>query len=310
MRFHGLDLNLLVALDALLEERTVTKAGHRLNLTQSAMSDALGRLRDYFADELLIRVGPKLVLTPLAEELAHAVREALIQIEGTVMDRSRFASARFDPATCQRTFKLLTSDFSLAVVIPPLLQRVQREAPDVKFEFNLLRDQPTQILDRAETDLLIIADDLALPDHPREALFEDSFTCVIWEGNRKIGRTLSRKAYLEAGHVTMHVDRADGKSSPSLKVWFLQQTGVKFRIDIATTSMAALPGLVVGTDRITTVHTRLARWAQSRFPVRLLPPPIPTPTFVMSMQWHRSKSNDPALSWLRRVLKEVVSTIP
>lgn len=303
MRFRGLDLNLLVALDALLDEQSVTRAGKRLHLTQSAMSDALGRLRSYFDDELLMRVGSRHALTPLAEELIRPVREVLIQIQGSIMDRSRF-----DPATCQRTFRLQISGFSLTVVIPQLLRQVLREAPDVRFELNLLREQPTQILDRAETDLLILGDGFESPGHPSELLLEDSFTCVIWEGNRRIGETLTRKAYIETGHVTRHGDYAD--RSPTLEEWFRRERGAGRRVEVVAASITDLPGLVVGTDRIATVPTRLAQWAQNKFPIRLLPSPIPTPPFVQNMLYHRSRANDPALSWLRRVLKEVLSVTP
>src|SRR5579883_2295229 len=120
MHFRNLDLNLLVALDALLAERNITQAGKRLHLTQSAMSGALARLREYFGDELLAQVGRKMVPTPLGKSLTEPVRNALHNIQATIATKTRF-----DPATSKRHFKFMMSDYVATVLMSAALPRIE-----------------------------------------------------------------------------------------------------------------------------------------------------------------------------------------
>ncbi len=129
MNFRGLDLNLLVAMDALLTERSTTRAGERVYLSQSAMSGALGRLRAFFDDELLIQVGQRMVLTPLAEDLVNPVREALLAIE-KVVNKDQV----FDPGTSSRRFRIMMSDYAAVVLMTRAMPAIQQMAPNVAIE--------------------------------------------------------------------------------------------------------------------------------------------------------------------------------
>src|SRR6185437_4599317 len=152
MHFRNLDLNLLVALDALLLERNITLAGKRVHLSQSAMSGALSRLREYFGDELLTQIGRKMIPTPLGESLAVPVKKVLLEIRATVA-----AQPTFDPGTANRTFRLMMSDYVSTVLMSTALPVIERLAPHVNIEI-LSNDvaSPFDELDHAEIDLLIM----------------------------------------------------------------------------------------------------------------------------------------------------------
>src|SRR5271170_7047548 len=124
MRYHKLDLNLLTALKALLAEKNVTRAGEVVHVTQSAMSGILSRLREYFGDPLIVQVGRKMELTPLAESLVDPINDVLLRIDATIATRPEF-----NPLTTNRRFSVVASDYSINVLLLEVLRRVHREAP-------------------------------------------------------------------------------------------------------------------------------------------------------------------------------------
>jgi LysR family transcriptional regulator, nod-box dependent transcriptional activator len=298
MRFKGLDLNLLVAFDAILVEGTITRAAQRVHLSQSAMSNALARLREHYRDELFVQVGRKLVRTPLAEALAGPVRDILLRVDTTVA-----LTPGFDPASSGRCFVLAASDYIMAVLLDRLLARVYREAPDISFEL-LPVDRGMELLERGDVDLLLFPKQFERAEHPGEPTIEDTYTCVVWEGNTQVGETLTLERYLEAGHVAtrLGVDRM-----PTFEGWFLKRFGIQRRIEVATYNLTSPPRLVIGTQRIATVHTRLARQMARSLPLRLVAPPVEIPRLISVMQWHRYKAHDPGLAWLRRMVHEVAA---
>ena len=182
MDLHLFDLNLLVALDALLRECNVTQAGNRLNLSQPAMSGALARLRSHFQDELLVSVGRRMVRTPLGDELVQPVRDILLQVRGTLEARSGF-----DPATSTRHLTIAASDYVIAILMADALRRVRCEAPHITFDLRPLGPRADEALDNAELDFLIAPASAEFEAHASEVLFEDSFTCVAWSGNSAVG---------------------------------------------------------------------------------------------------------------------------
>src|ERR1700734_3109378 len=147
MNLHRLDLNLLVALDALLAERSITRAAQRLHLSPSATSGALARLRAYFGDELLSQIGRRMVPTPLGESLQASVRDCLLHVQATVDVRPQF-----DPLNSKRNFRLMLSDYVSTVLMPGALRRLQREAPGVTIELLANENEPWQALSRGGVD--------------------------------------------------------------------------------------------------------------------------------------------------------------
>jgi LysR family nod box-dependent transcriptional activator len=305
MHFRHLDLNLLVALDALLVERNITLAGKRVHLSQSAMSGALSRLREYFHDELLTQVGRKMVLTPLAQTLEAPVRRILLEIEATLV-----TTPTFNPLTAERSFKLMMSDYVATVLMSEALPRIERLAPGVKLEIlSNDVDSPFEALDRADIDLLIMPQRYLGDDHPCEALFEDEFVGVAWRENAAIaadGR-VSMEDYLRLGHVTARFASA---RAATIDDWFVSQLGHERRVELVTMSFTAIFSSIIGTQRVATVHRRLAQYFQRYLPIRLSALPLAVPALTEAVQWHQQFDADPGIAWLRGVLKQAALAIP
>jgi len=151
VRFGHLDLNLLIALDALLEERNVSAAAERLFLSQSATSSALGRLREYFKDDLLVLKGRQMVATPRGEELVEPVKAVLEQIRSTIA-----VPPEFDPATSDRSIAIMTTDYITHVLLADVLKEFETTAPNMRFELLAMSDFMIEVFERGLTDILII----------------------------------------------------------------------------------------------------------------------------------------------------------
>lgn len=302
MHFRQLDLNLLVALHALLDEKNITQAGKRLHLTQSAMSGALARLRQYFDDELLVQVGRRMVPTPLGESLVEPVREILIRVKATIETRPGFDAAR-----STRRFTLMMSDFCATVLMVDATQRAQTLAPSVTFEIlsNNIED-PIGYIDRADVDAIIMPSSVLSAEHPSEVLFEDDFVCIAWTGNDAVGETLSLEQYLALGHVSCEFLRG---RTPTVDEWYLRHHGHSRRMEVVATTFNAVPMHVVRTQRIATIQRRLAQYYAAILPIRLIPAPIELPVLVETIQWHRMFESDPGLAWLRLLLKDSAARV-
>jgi LysR family transcriptional regulator, nod-box dependent transcriptional activator len=298
MRFNKLDLNLLVALDVLLVERNVSRSADRLHVTQSAVSNALARLRDYFDDEILVPVGRRMELTPRAELLKEAVRDILVRIESSVT-----AKPLFEPRTSDRRFRIFVSDYTMITLAPHVLALAGRQAKTVEFELLPQTNLAHRPLERGEADLLIIPSEYASSEHPTEALFDEDFVCVCWDQSAYAGGKLTRRKFLEASHVVMQPTN----QALSYESAIMTRLGVERRIGVRTFSFAALPHLVVGTDRIATIHARLAMLAQKSLPIRLMRPPFDIPPMRQVMQWHSYLMKDPGMVWLRNLLREATT---
>jgi LysR family nod box-dependent transcriptional activator len=299
MHFHKLDLNLLVALDTLLEEKSVSRAADRLNLSQSAMSSALSRLRDYFGDELLTPVGRRMEPTPLALSLAPPVRDILQRIRTTVQTRPSF-----DPGTAQRRFRIMTSDYLIEVLLAEAVRELAAVAPGVQLQVLPSNETSFALFLKGDVDL-VIAPEEHLPDdgHPRRTLFEDSFSCVVWSGNTTVREPLTLQQWLAMSHVVVHFGH---DQLTVFERWYEQQgetKGAERRVDIIAPSFGVVPHLIVGTQRVATMHTSHARLYEKLLPLRVLAPPPGFPTMRETMQWHRHLDSDPAVHWLVDLLQ-------
>lgn len=296
MRFNKLDLNLLVALDALLTECNITRAAERVHLSQSAMSNALARLRDYFDDELLVQVGRRMEPTPRADVLREAVRDVLLRIDTTIG-----ALPEFDPAASEREFTLFVSDYSMEVLIPHALALASRQRSKARFRLLPQIASPHRALERGEADLLIIPKAYLSNDHPSVVLFKEDFVCALWRDSQLARTELTIERYIEAGHVVMQPAETN---QPAFEDWFVKRYGISRRNQVLSYSFGAMPFLVVGTELIATVHSRLARRLLPALPLTLLPVPLPMPELEQTMQWHKYRAQDPGLVWLRTLLQQ------
>jgi len=293
MQLDGLDLNLLVVLDALLSERNVTRAGERIHLSQSATSGALSRLREYFKDDLLAPVGRKMVRTPLAEELAQPLRELLQQAENVVRRKPTFS-----PESSERRFRIVMSDYIAIVLMTRALPEIQRQAPGIKLHILPLQ---TGALEHGDADLAILPKQILAKGHPSELLFDDEFVCIACATNKLIGRTLSARDYARLSHVVVRL--GEQQEVPSLEEAFLGKLGEKRRIEVVTTGFTLLPQLILGTTRIATIQRRLAEFYAQQMPLKIVRLPKQLPRLEEAMQWHTFQNADPGLLWLRQTLK-------
>lgn len=295
MRFQRLDLNLLVALDALLDEKSVSAAADRICLSQSATSSALGRLREYFGDELLVQKGRKMVLTARGEELVEPVRNVLHQIQTTIA-----IAPEFDPSETDRTLTIMASDYATQVLFCRAFQEIAVEAPGLRFVIRPMGEH-VLALDRGEIDLLVTIDMAIRSEHPSEPMFEDTYVIMGWDQNPHIAGGIDKKTYFELGHV---MTGFVGNRQPAFEEWFLRSQSLERRVEVTAPSFLSVPFLLVGTHRIATVHNRLARRLARQLPLKILPVPFDIPPLRQSAQWHRSNSADPCLSWVVAKLKE------
>ena len=303
MRLDRFDLNLLVFLDALLEERNVTKAGERLHITQPSASGALARLREYFGDDLLLPVGRRLELTPLGRSLVRPVRDTLLKARSTLALKPGFA-----PATASCRFTICASDYVIAVFLGDLVASLAQEAPGLALDLRCPGRDVLTTFERGSVDLLIMPEQLLAPVAGSPApLLDDRQVCMIWAGSTRTGSQISLDEYLSAGHVAL---RLGEELSLAFETWLLPRSGARRRIECSVDHFAALPALVVGTDRVATLHRRIAERYASQYPLRLLEPTFDMPRTNEAMAWPHHFDDDPAHQWLRdRVLAAATSLV-
>ncbi len=290
MRFQRLDLNLLVALDALLTERSVSLAAERLCLSQSATSSALGRLREYFGDELMVVRGRSMVLTARAEELIEPVRAVLDQISTTIA-----VAPEFDPLTSDRQIRIMASDYATEVLLAEVLRDMKSLAPDMRFEIQPMLDHPPEALDRNMIDLLLTLDTSLGSDHPSRILFEDDHVVIGWDQNPAMQEPMTRELYFSLGHVTCRF----GKTRvPAFEDSFMRRMKQQRHVEVIAPSFLSVTGLVLGTQRIATMHRRLARHFARLAPLVLRELPFFVPPIREAVQWHIASNNDAGLRWV------------
>lgn len=294
VRFNKLDMNLLAALDLLLSTRSVTRAAEQMFITQSAMSNALGRLRDFFDDPLLVQVGRRMELTPLSETLIGPVRDIMVRVESATRIRPHF-----DPATDSRAFNIVISDYSLAVIGGHLSRLVARQAPSIQLNLRPQIADPSTLLDRGEADLLIIPDYLGASTHAHQILFEDELVVLVASDGPYAKGTMSRDGFVAASHVLM--EPFSGQESFSAIV--MREAGVVPTKTLSTFLFSSIPYLIQGTDRVALIQRHLAEPAVANGGLQILSSPFPFPPLRQSIRWHTHRSRDPGLVWLRdRVL--------
>jgi DNA-binding transcriptional LysR family regulator len=290
-KLSNLDLNLLVSLDMLLEERSVTRAAGKLGLSQSALSASLARLRRHFGDELLVRVGNRLELTPLGAGLRESTKVALAGVERV------FSSERdFDPARSELQFTVILSDYATAFLGRELSAAVAREAPGVRLRLEQLTPDA---VDRAP-DVLRTADGLVLPHGfvsglPFLDLYTDRWMCIVAEDRPE---ELTLEGLAEA----LWVINYDWPGAFTTAVRQLRILGIEPRAQIVTDNFLSLPFLVAGTDRIAIIPERLATTLAPVAGVRAVPCPFDAMPLAEALWWHPAHTREAGHRWLRRQL--------
>ena len=297
MRFKNLDLNLLIALDVLLQERTVSSAAERLHLSQSALSGALARLRQHFNDELVVSSGRRLVATSLAESLRMPLREAIFQIEAVVT-----ATGDFDPMKSRRTFRLEIPDYLAPVLLSDLARITAVDAPDILLELRLPSGDPAPLLQKGELDLVITPEFYSDPDYVAEPFATQEHVLVGWSKNSSLQNQPDREAFLTMRQVVVRFDRKRLGALPEDEISAYSGAG---RIAMVAPNYSSIPASLIGTDRVAIMHERLARTFAATFPIEIWDVPIPITPFKDVMMYHGMRRQDAGLSWLRHLLLRI-----
>jgi len=295
---RDVDLNLLPVLVALLEAQGVTAAARRLERTQSATSRALGRLRVLLDDELLVRVGRRMVLTPRAEAL-------LPQVHRVIADARRMLDGpgAFDPETARATFRLAGADYVHAVVMPRLSARVRAAAPGVDLHV-VPRDPEPRYLEDGELDVHIYVDGgMDAPDLMRTPMFDERFVTLLRQ-DHPVGR-LDAEAYAALDHVLVAPRGRPG----GIVDGALTARGLTRRVAVLVPSFGAAAAIVAATDLVVTLPERVGRLAARGLPLQILEPPVAVPPFQLAAFWHALRKDDPAHRWFRGQLRQVGEAI-
>jgi DNA-binding transcriptional LysR family regulator len=297
IHLRSIDLNLLVALDALLTERSVTRAAFCLGITQSAASHSLARLRTLTGDELLVRGSGGMVPTLRAEAMATPLRRALEDLRGAI--RSPHA---FDPKTARLRVSIGTSDYAELVLIPGVMARLVRDAPGVELRVRTPKEGFAAALASGELDVVL------MPPLPREdaagvrsvRILEERFVCVARRHHPLAKKALTLSRFIEARHALISPWGTEGGFVDDA----LARRGLKRNVAVAVPHAMVAPHIVASSDLILTLPERVARVLAPPLGLVILAPPreLGLESFTMSMLWHERTHDDPARRWLREVI--------
>ncbi len=301
VHLEGLDLNLLVALRALLTERHVTRAAARVGLSQPAMSHALSRLRELLGDPLLVRTPAGMKPTPRAEALTAPLERALEDI-----GRMLASPAPFDPRLSTRKFRIASNDYMELVLFPRLLRRLWAEAPNVDVRIINLGADANQDLAEGRIDLAMgVVAQFGNPEPPRgirsRDIISDRFVCVVREDHPVVKKRLSLEDFVALPHALV-APRGEGGSIVDSA---LGRLGMKRRVAVEIPHFLVAPHVVRETDLLLTLAERVARSLAPLLGLRQIPPPLELPGFTMAMVWHERQHVDAAHVWLRDLIAAV-----
>jgi LysR family nod box-dependent transcriptional activator len=300
MNLRQFDLNLLVALDVLLTERNVTRAGERLFLSQPAVSGILARLRHAFQDELLVRVGRNLELTAFAADLAGPVHECVRQIEDLLNIRRPF-----EPESARWSFRIAASDYVVFLLLGSLLKSLAERAPNISVRFFALDPSAADRLAAGELDFVVLPMEIE-PNLPSLPLFEDSWVCAVWTGHPHTAPQFTMDEFLAIPHLSF---RLAGPDHVSIAESYLTQLGFELKIVASTESFATAPFLLRETPFATLVPRRLGERLKQAADIRLVELPLDIPPLREKLIWSPRYTASPAHAWFRGRIAEVAQAL-
>lgn len=292
MNLNSLDLNLLTALDALLREANVSRAALRIGLSQPAASHALQRLRDIFGDPLLVRTGARMELTLRAEALRAPLAHALDQVRGL------FVPEDFDAARSERQFRLMMPDLAVELLMPPLMEKVTRLAPNVRIEIVPWRGPAIFHAEFARTIDLVISIGNAFKGFHRQLLYTDSDALAVRRGHPMGAKLKRRSAFLAARHVGVIIR---GQSEDLIDTW-LRSKGIERHVSLVVPGYLEALHVAARTDLVAFVPRRLIAALSSQLGLLTVTPPL-DPGIDEQFMFHPTRAQmDPGSVWLRRLM--------
>jgi DNA-binding transcriptional LysR family regulator len=297
MNVSELDLNLLRAFDAVLREGSVTAAAERLGLSQPAMSNALSRLRRLLGDPLFMRTPGGMRPTPFAQQFAAPVQQALDLIRASFSQQ-----AGFDPGTSDRIFRLQLTDVGEIAFLPPLLERLQRDAPLVRVETQQLpQDEVSDALASGEVDVAVGFLPELSAGMVQKRLFRDRYVCLVRADHPTIGSRLTLAQFLAATHVLV----SSRGSAHEIVEQTLRNQGLVRRIALRVPHFTVVPMILARTDHMVIVPEGLVAAITPFGRFKSLKPPVDIPALDVKVHWHERFDQDPGIAWLARVLVEL-----
>ena len=292
----GIDLNLLVVLDALLSERSVTRAGSRIGLSQPAVSNALARLRAQVNDPLLVRAGGAMEPTPRALELAVPVRQAL-----QLIGRALTSPSDFDPKKSSHVFRICSADDIELTLLPRLLERLKVVAPHVDIEVSRVAGVAESGLRTGHIDLYLGVWFNIPSSLERHLLRHETFACIARKGHPRIKSRLTLRGYVDVGHVVVAPSEKPGSVIDTV----LSDQGLGRRVVLRTPHFLVAPLVVARTDLIATLPRTVATEFAKVLSLNLYKPPVDAPGFPVHMVWHPRTHDYPPHRWLRQLIMDV-----
>ncbi len=297
--FNHIDLNLLKLFDALLKERSVTRAGQRLGLSQPAASRGLGRLRRLLNDRLMVRTSQGLELTPRAEALSEPVARLLEDA------RSIVAPLTFDPSTASGRLTIATTDHMTLLLIPTLLSRLVQLAPGLDLEIPAPSGDNVNLIKQGDADLAIgVYGKLPSRFHQR-LLYDEDFVCLVRRGHPVLAEQLTLKRFISLSHISVIITGYGNNAVDDA----LAKQGLSRRVAVRLPHFLAAPLLVAESDMILSLPRRLAHRIALSTPVEILEIPLKIDSFTPSIIWHERRQNDSAHMWLRKLIVDIASEI-
>jgi DNA-binding transcriptional LysR family regulator len=294
MNLNSLDLNLLIALDALLKEANVSRAAMRIGLSQPALSHALQRLRDLIGDPLLVRTGSRMELTPRAQALRGPLAQALDQV------RSLFVPDAFDAASSERQFRLMMPDLAVELLMPPLMAKITQAAPNVRIDVVPWRGPAIFTAEFARTIDLVISIGNAFSGFHRQRLYVDSDALAVRRGHPAGAKLKKRDAFLNARHVAV-INR--GQNEDLIDSW-LRAKGIERRIALVVPGYILALHVAARTDLVAFVPRRLIAALSKQLSLVSVTPPFDPGIDEQFMFYPTRAQMDPGSIWLRRLMLE------
>ena len=292
MNLNSLDLNLLVALDALLKEANVSRAAMRIGLSQPATSHALQRLRDLIGDPLLVRNGARMELTPRAQALRAPLAQALDQVRGL------FVPDDFDAARSERQFRLMMPDLAVELLMPPLMEKITKVAPNVRIDVVPWRGPAIFTAEFARTIDLVISIGDAFKGFHRQRLYTDGDALAARRGHPVGGRLKKRDAFLNARHVAVVIR---GQSEDLIDIW-LRSKGIERRIALVVPGYIEALHVTARTDLVAFVPRRLIGALSKQLSLAAITPPLDPGIDEQYMFYPTRAQMDPGSIWLRNIM--------
>lgn len=292
---RSIDLNLLVALQALLEEKHVTRAAQRIGLSQPAMSRALARLRKLLNDPLLVKGSNGLILTARAIELAIPLQNIFAQVSHVISPPST------DPLKMQGEIIFATRDNEMAVILPEVVNQVSLQAPGITFKVTSLLGEDLSLLERQEADFIISGTESKIGTLYRQLLFKENFVCLVSSKNPVVKKGLTVENFIALKHCVVSITGF----GPGYVDTILAEQGLMRNITIRIPNFLATAPIIAKSNLIVTLPRKIGVLLAQEKNLVLLEPPVSIPSFSIYLYWHARNQNNPIHKWLRKLITKI-----